>query len=173
MADAESPSIARRTVVDLVLPRRPESATAALVDEDIAIEDDRNAIDPGDRVLLIVEDDVTFARILVDMAHERGLKALVAAARQHGAGAGARVQAGRDHARHRSARHGRMDDSRPSEARSSTRHIPVHVITGDDNRRRALALGAMTYPAKSGRSRKSYRTVSESSADSAEQARRG
>jgi CheY-like chemotaxis protein len=26
-----------------------------------------------------------------------------------------------------------------------TRHIPVHVITGDENRRRGLALGAMTY----------------------------
>src|SRR5436190_20995268 len=25
------------------------------------------------------------------------------------------------------------------------RHIPVHVITGDENRRRGLALGAMTY----------------------------
>src|SRR6266699_3209128 len=27
----------------------------------------------------------------------------------------------------------------------ATRHIPVHVITGDENRRRGLALGAMTY----------------------------
>ena len=30
-----------------------------------------------------------------------------------------------------------------------TRHIPVHVITGDENRRRGLALGAMTYLEKS------------------------
>jgi CheY-like chemotaxis protein len=30
-----------------------------------------------------------------------------------------------------------------------TRHIPVHVISGDDNRRRGLALGAMTYLQKS------------------------
>jgi len=29
-------------------------------------------------VLLIVEDDVTFAQILLDMAHDRGLKAVVA-----------------------------------------------------------------------------------------------
>ena len=27
----------------------------------------------------------------------------------------------------------------------ATRHIPVHVISGDENRRRGLALGAMTY----------------------------
>jgi CheY-like chemotaxis protein len=32
---------------------------------------------------------------------------------------------------------------------SATRHIPVHVITGDENRRRGLALGAMTYLEKS------------------------
>ena len=29
-----------------------------------------------------------------------------------------------------------------------TRHIPVHIISGDDNRRRGLALGAMTYVEK-------------------------
>ncbi len=31
----------------------------------------------------------------------------------------------------------------------ATRHIPVHVISGDENRRRGLALGAMTYLEKS------------------------
>src|SRR5437588_5485326 len=30
-----------------------------------------------------------------------------------------------------------------------TRHIPVHIISGDENRRRGLALGAMTYLEKS------------------------
>ena len=31
----------------------------------------------------------------------------------------------------------------------ATRHIPVHIISGDENRRRGLALGAMTYLKKS------------------------
>src|SRR5213079_566326 len=31
----------------------------------------------------------------------------------------------------------------------ATRHIPIHVITGDENRRRGLALGAMTFLEKS------------------------
>jgi HAMP domain-containing protein/signal transduction histidine kinase/CheY-like chemotaxis protein len=40
--------------------------------------DDRIAIQPGDRVVMIVEDDPNFAGILVELAHERRFKAIVA-----------------------------------------------------------------------------------------------
>ena len=60
----------------MILPS-PSLTNDELV-EDLVIDDDRNMIQPGDSPLLIVEDDITFARILVDMAHDRGLKALVA-----------------------------------------------------------------------------------------------
>src|SRR6185295_2479988 len=36
------------------------------------VEDDRDNIVGGDQTLLIVEDDATFARILLDLAHEHG-----------------------------------------------------------------------------------------------------
>src|SRR5260370_7637281 len=49
-----------------------------LSDHDLAVDDDRNLIEAGDRVLLIVEDDVTFAKIMVDLAHKHGLRTLIA-----------------------------------------------------------------------------------------------
>ncbi len=115
----------------------------------IEIDDDRNLIHPGDPVLLIVEDDVTFARILLDLAHDRGIKVLVAL----------RGSTALTLAREFSPRAITLDINLPDMAGwtildrlkhdPATRHIPVHVISGDENRRRGLALGAMTYLEKS------------------------
>ncbi|MFL5271019.1 MAG: response regulator, partial [Anaeromyxobacteraceae bacterium] len=41
-------------------------------------DDDRRDLAPGDRVLLIVEDDPQLARRILDLAHEKGLKGVVA-----------------------------------------------------------------------------------------------
>lgn len=51
---------------------------ALLSSESPAILDDRNEIEEGDRVVLIVEDDLNFARILLDTTHKKGFKGLVA-----------------------------------------------------------------------------------------------
>ena len=42
------------------------------------IPDDREKLQPGDTVLLIVEDDPHYARVLVDLARDKGLKVIVA-----------------------------------------------------------------------------------------------
>ena len=129
--------------VDIIFP-----APTPVV-HDIEIDDDRNLIHPGDAVLLIVEDDVTFARILLDLAHDRGIKVLVAL----------RGGTALSLAREFSPRAITLDINLPDMAGwtildrlkhdPATRHIPVHVITGDENRRRGLALGAMSYLEKS------------------------
>ena len=117
--------------------------------QDIEIDDDRNLIQPRDAVLLIVEDDVS-ARILVDMAHDRGLKALAAL----------RGSAALALAREFAPGAITLDITLPDMAGwtildrlkhdPATRQLlPVHIITGDENRRRGLALGAMTYLEKS------------------------
>jgi signal transduction histidine kinase/DNA-binding response OmpR family regulator/HAMP domain-containing protein len=43
-----------------------------------SVRDDRYSIQPGDRVVVVVEDDPTFARVMVELAHERRLKVVVA-----------------------------------------------------------------------------------------------
>jgi HAMP domain-containing protein/signal transduction histidine kinase/CheY-like chemotaxis protein len=42
--------------------------------------DDRNNLQPGDKVVLIVEDDPTFGRVLLDVARATGLKAVLSTA---------------------------------------------------------------------------------------------
>jgi len=125
--------------LDMILP------PLATVVEDLVLDDDRNLIHPGDPVLLIVEDDITFARILLDLAHERDLKVLMA------------LRGGPALALAREFRPGAitLDINLPDMAGwtildrlkhdPATRHIPVHIISGDENRRKGLALGAMSY----------------------------
>jgi CheY-like chemotaxis protein len=40
--------------------------------------DDRSHVSPNDKVILVVEDDLRFGKILIDRAHEEGLKAVLA-----------------------------------------------------------------------------------------------
>jgi CheY-like chemotaxis protein len=115
-----------------------------LTEHEAVPDDDRGSINAGDTVLLIVEDDPTFARILMDRAHERGFKALLA---PRGASALALLRSYTptaitldvglpdmsgwtvlDHLKHDPA----------------TRHIPVHVLSSADSLRRGFAYGAAT-----------------------------
>jgi signal transduction histidine kinase/CheY-like chemotaxis protein/HAMP domain-containing protein len=135
-----SPSENNREMV--VTAHEGESASIA---EEFVVEDDRHLIQPGDPILLIVEDDVTFARILLDLAHDRGLKALIAS---RGDTALSLVREFRPGAITLDIRLPDMvgwtilDRLKHDPA---SRHIPIHVISGDENKRRGLALGAMTY----------------------------
>ncbi|MDP8990554.1 MAG: response regulator, partial [Acidobacteriota bacterium] len=130
------------TEVDLILTSPLEHQELA---EELVLDDDRNLIQPGDSVLLIVEDDLTFARILVDLAHDHHLKALVAL----------RGSSAMSLAREFKPGAITLDITLPDVAGwtildrlkhdPATRHIPVHIISGDEDRRRGLALGAMSY----------------------------
>ncbi len=107
--------------------------------------DDRDAIDPGDTVVLIVEDDKHFAQLLLDAARAQGIKGIVTS-RGYTALALAREfeLAGIT-----------LDVSLPdmngwkvlSRLKSdlTTRHIPIFVISVDAEPENALKQGALSF----------------------------
>jgi CheY-like chemotaxis protein len=106
------------------------------------VPDDRGAIAEGDRVVLIVEDDVTFAGILLEMAHDKGFKGVVAT----------RGESGLQLAKRYRPDAITLDIALPDmegwtvldrlKHDKTTRHIPVHIISGDEETARGLKLGA-------------------------------
>src|SRR5438876_1422841 len=63
---------------DAVPTVEPPSAAAEVAGAVARVSDDRDDIEPGDCVVLIVEDDAAFAGSVLDIAHERGFKAVIA-----------------------------------------------------------------------------------------------
>ena len=109
------------------------------------IKDDRDSVAPGDRILLIVEDDPSFARILLGRARESGFKGLVA---QRGETAISLAQKHKPDAITLDIRLPDMDGWRILDLLKhdpQTRHIPVHVISVDAERQRPLKVGALAY----------------------------
>ncbi|XGW00390.1 MAG: HAMP domain-containing protein [Leptolyngbya sp. BL-A-14] len=125
-----------------ITPEEP-SLTSLLAEP--AIEDDRDTIQPGDHVLLIIEDDLTFARILLDMARQQGFKGLVAARSDEGL---AMAQEFKPTAI-------MLDVQLPVmtgwavldrlKHSPSTRHIPVHMMSVEEGQKRSLQLGAIAF----------------------------
>jgi CheY-like chemotaxis protein/GAF domain-containing protein len=108
-------------------------------------EDDRDDLQPGDRVVLIVEDDANFAHILLDLARDKGYKGIVG----HDGEVGLQLA----HAYRPDAI--TLDIDMPGidgwavldrlKHHPDTRHIPVHIITGIRERQQGLKAGAIAY----------------------------
>jgi CheY-like chemotaxis protein len=117
-------------------------ATPLLVASELT--DDRQNIQHGEKVLLIIEDDVKFGRILLDLAHDRGFKAVVSAT---GSGALPLVRRFNPSMITLDINLPDMDGWRMLDIlkRSpETRHIPIHIISVDDPRERGLQMGAFS-----------------------------
>jgi CheY-like chemotaxis protein/signal transduction histidine kinase/HAMP domain-containing protein len=109
------------------------------------LPDDRLNLEPGDAILLIVEDDPHYGRVLVDLARDKGFKVLVAA----------RGAEALDLAKQFQPTAVSLDVFLPdmlgwtvlSQLKHNplTRHIPVQIITLDEDRQHALARGAFSY----------------------------
>jgi HAMP domain-containing protein/CheY-like chemotaxis protein/signal transduction histidine kinase len=109
------------------------------------LPDDRLSLEPGDTILLIVEDDPHYARVLVDLARDKGFKVLIAA----------RGTEALELAKQYQPTAISLDVFLPdmlgwtvlSQLKHNplTRHIPVQIITLDEDRQHALARGAFSF----------------------------
>ncbi|HTO96874.1 MAG TPA: response regulator, partial [Myxococcales bacterium] len=112
------------------------------------IEDDREHLREGDRVLLIIEDDLKFARIMVGMAREKGFKAVVATRGDTGLSLANELQPVAI----------TLDIQLPVvdgwsildklKRNPRTRHIPVHVISIVEKSKKGASMGAFAWMEK-------------------------
>jgi CheY-like chemotaxis protein len=109
------------------------------------VEDDHEHLREGDRVLLIIEDDLKFARIMVAMAREKGFKAVVATRGDVGLALANELQPAAI----------TLDIQLPVvdgwaildrlKRNPRTRHIPVHVISVMERSKKGTTMGAFSY----------------------------
>ncbi len=110
-----------------------------------SVPDDYESLEPGDRVLLVIEDDLTFAMTLLEMGRSSGFKGVVATSGAQGLELARTVKPDAV----------TLDLRLPDidgwvlldrlKHDPSTRHIPVHVISGLDEERRSLQNGALGF----------------------------
>ncbi|WOI44107.1 response regulator [Acidovorax sp. BLS4] len=142
-APASRPSVPQADGLPVVLPppapvRRPANAVA----------DDRDQLAPGRRTILVVEDDVRFARILLDLSREMGFQSVIT----HTGGEG--LAAALEYMPSAVV----LDMNLPDisglavldqlKRNPVTRHIPVHVVSVADYAQEAMGRGAIGYALK-------------------------
>jgi signal transduction histidine kinase/DNA-binding response OmpR family regulator/HAMP domain-containing protein len=123
----------------------PPPQPAKLVNE---VGDDRDSVSLHDRMVLIVENDLGFARFVLDAAREKGFKGIVTS---QGVSALALAAEYKPAAITLDIFLPDIDGWRVLERLKNdpqTRHIPVAVISTDEARERALGSGAFDFVAK-------------------------
>jgi len=109
------------------------------------LADDREALEPEDMVLLVVEDDPHYAKVLLNLARDKGFKVVVAKSGTEG------LRLAREHKPTAISLDVFLPDMLGwtvlSELKRdpSTRHIPVQVLTVEEERQYGLERGAFSF----------------------------
>jgi signal transduction histidine kinase/DNA-binding response OmpR family regulator len=141
--------------MDGIVPRRidegpaPDLAASELVAKPSLaprpLDDDRTNIAPGERVLLIIEDDESFARILMAMARRHGFKVVVATRGDTGLALAAQLRPDAITLDLQLPVHDGWTVLDRLKRNPLTRHIPVDVISIVERTHNGAALGAFAY----------------------------
>ncbi len=120
----------------------------AAADRHTVVEDDRVLPSDDRHLLLVIEDDDSFAAILRDLAREKGFRTLVAATAHEALSLAQRFLPSAIV----------LDVGLPDQSGLSvldrlkrdvrTRHIPIHIVSAGNHAETALALGAVGYALK-------------------------
>ena len=115
------------------------------VERGVDVDDDRFEIVEHDRVLLLISGDEDFCATGLAMGHERGFKVII----------GTRGDLGLSMAREHRPDAIVLDTQLPGidglavlealKRQPATRHIPVHIVSGGEQRQNALSAGAIAY----------------------------
>jgi CheY-like chemotaxis protein/CHASE3 domain sensor protein len=122
-------------------PRPPRAGSES-------IADDRGSIEAGGRVILLIEDDLSFSAIVRDLVREMGFQCIAANSANAGLEAATRYLPSAILLDINLPDHSGLGVLDRLKRDPETRHIPVHVISGADYRREAMELGAVGYALK-------------------------
>ena len=127
-------------------PENPKNIKPPVTEGDI--DDDRSGVHENDKIVLIIEDDPDFAKILLGFVRDRHYKGIIA----H------QGNTGLSYARHYKPDAIILDMNLPVmdgtevlkqlKSDPSLRHIPVQIISGYDKKKEGLELGAFDYVRK-------------------------
>ena len=112
------------------------------------VPDDRTQLAVGDKCILIIEDDLSFAKILQGMVKERGFDALVASDGESGIAMAKRFLPSAIVLDVMLPHIDGWGVMRSLKDNPLTRHIPVHFITCLEDRQKAMAMGAIGFATK-------------------------
>jgi CheY-like chemotaxis protein/CHASE3 domain sensor protein len=112
------------------------------------IEDDRTQLVPNARLILIIEDDVPFAAILRDLAHELKFQCIVTHTAGEGLLAATEFKPSAILLDVNLPDHSGLGVLEQLKRNPETRHIPVHIASIADHAHGALELGAVGYAQK-------------------------
>ncbi|MNU51140.1 Sensory/regulatory protein RpfC [compost metagenome] len=132
-----------------LMEQAPEEKVSRSMGEEIEtnfiLPDDRSIITSQDKVMLIIEDDINFAKILIDMANAYGFKTLTTSQGDEG------LKLARTYLPDAII----LDIQLPVmdgwsilgelKGNPDTRHIPVHVISVVDDVKQGMKMGAIAY----------------------------
>ena len=125
-------------------PRRPSGVGPSKPE----LEDDRDSLNEGARVILVIEDDLNFAAVLRDLSRELGFQCVVTTSANDGLWAAVHYRISAILLDMNLPDHSGLGVLDQLKRNPATRHIPVHVASVDDFSHEALELGAVGYALK-------------------------